>query len=135
TYSFTPVNPVIDPLATSFDLDAGGKTDQFLTFIVPLSDVATMLAARGINGFTKDTQMRLVAATATQDNSLNEDLNGVVAGINSPSTWDLLGAFTQPYSFSGVAPAPEPSASYFFLTGGLALFLLRRKSSSPNANF
>src|SRR5206468_1575246 len=115
-----------DPFATSLDLDGGGKTDQFLSFVVPFGEVAGELAMHGITGFTKDTPMRLVAATATQDNSLNQDLNGVAGGINSASTWDSLGVFTLTYSSSGTAPAPEPPSSVFCLAG-LALFILLRR--------
>ena len=127
TYSFTPVTGVINPGATNFDLDGGGKTDQFLSFVVPMSDVAAMLALRGITNFTKATPMRIVAATATQDNSLNEDLNGIIGGINSLSTWAELGAESQTYSPSSTAPVPEPSPFAFCILGGFALFFLTRK--------
>jgi hypothetical protein len=127
TYSLTPVSPTSDPFATSLDIDGGGKTDQFLSFVVPFGEVAGELAMHGITGFTKDTPMRLVAATATQDNSLNQDLNGVASGINSGSTWDSLGVFTLTYSPSGIAPAPEPPSSVFCLAGFALFILFRRK--------
>ena len=100
TYGFTDVNSTIDPPALSFDLNGDGRTDQFLSFVVPFSDVVAAMAARGIAGFTKDTPMRLVAATATQDNSLNQDLIGVAGGVNSTITWEQLGALTEIYSAS-----------------------------------
>jgi len=109
-YDFRAVNATIDPAATTFDLDGAGKTDQFLSFVVSFPDIVSQLAALGITGFTRDTPMRLLAATATQDNSLNEDLNGVAGGINSSTTWQALGGFSQPYSFSSTTPVPEPAS-------------------------
>jgi hypothetical protein len=126
-YGFVPVTSTINPGATDFDLNADGKTDQFLTFYVPFSAIISALATEGI-AFATNSPMQLVAATATQDNSLNEDLNGVTGGINSSLTWSQLGGTSETYTPDGVAPVPEPSVA--LLTGGafglLCVFRRRR---------
>ena len=121
TYGFTDVDSTIDPPALSFDLNGDGRTDQFLSFVVPFSDVVAALAVRGIAGFTKDTPMWLVAATATQDNSLNQDLIGVAGGVNSTITWEQLGALTEIYSASSQGPVPEPSTMALFCMAAVSL--------------
>jgi large repetitive protein len=130
-YGFTPVNATINPGATNFDLNADGKPDQFLTFYVPFTNIVSALAAKGITGFTTNSPMQLVAATATQPNSLNEDLNGVNGGINSSLTWSQLGGITLSYSPDGVAPIPEPSAGTFAVLAIIVTFcqLVRAKRS------
>ncbi len=128
-YGFAPVSVSTDPSATNYDLNADGKTDQFLSFFVSFSNVLSALAAQGITGFTSNSPMMIVAATATQDNSLNEDLNGVAGGINSSQTWGQLGASSEPYAPNGTAPAPEPSVTSLLLLGGLTLrYAFRRRS-------
>jgi hypothetical protein len=124
TYGFADVDSTIDPPALSFDLNGDSRTDQFLSFVVPFADVVAALAARGIAGFTKDTPMRLVAATATQDNSLNQDLIGVAGGVNSTTPWEQLGALTEPYSASSQGPVPEPSIMALFFVAVVG-FLIR----------
>jgi CRISPR-associated Cas5-like protein len=128
TYSFTSISLTIDPTATSFDLDAMGNTDQFLSFVIPFSDLVQQISLRGIAGFNRDTPVNLVAATATQDNSLNQDLNGVLGGINSGSTWAQLGAFTKPYSLKGSEYVPEPSPSALIaLAAAFGIFFCLRR--------
>jgi hypothetical protein len=116
-FNFGAVNATSDPLATLFDLDGAGKPDHFLSFVIPFPDIVSQLEAQGISGFTRNTPMRLVASTATQDNSLNQDLNGVAGGINSASTWEELGGLSQPYSFSSTSPIPEPPSGPLALVG------------------
>lgn len=128
-YSFTAISTTIDPPLLTLDINADGKTDQFLSFVVPFSDLVAAIAARGISGFTKDTPLRLVAATATQDNSLNQDLNGVTGGVNSSSTWDQLGATTLTYSASSMAPLPEPSALSLLGLGAACVMVRARLRS------
>jgi hypothetical protein len=134
-YSFTPFSAALDPTSVNNDLNADGRTDQFLTFYVPFADVASALATQNIN-FTTNSLMDLVAATATQPNSLNEDLNGVSGGINSGQTWAQLGAASLAYTPTSIAPVnpasvPEPvSGTLFSVLGGMALLqlvVLRRR--------
>jgi len=129
SYGFTAVNSTIDPPALSFDLNGDGRTDQFLSFVVPFSGVVTAMVARGITGFDRDTPFRLVAATATQDNSLNQDLSGATGGVNSSTTWEQLGALTLVYSASSQGPIPEPSTMALVLVAAICLlFRVRRRS-------
>lgn len=134
-YSFTSVSAATDPTASNFDLNGDGRPDQFLTFYLPFSDLASALATEGI-AFTTSSLMDMVAATATQPNSLNEDLNGVNGGINSSQTWAQLGATSLIYSPAStgpvnVAPVPEPSSDTLCaLACGAALcqlVILRRR--------
>lgn len=132
-YSFAAVNATIDPGATSFDLNNDGKTDQFLTFFIPFSDVASALATKNIT-FTTNSPMDLVAATSTQANSLNADLNGANGGVSSSQTWAQLGAASLDYTPTSIAPVnptsvPEPG-TLVCLVGGMALLqlvVLRRR--------
>jgi hypothetical protein len=127
-YNFGSVDATIDPTTTTVDLDGGGKTDQFLSFVIPFPDVVSQLAALGINGLNRNTPMRLIAATATQDNSLNEDLNGGLGSINSSSTLQRLGGFSLPYAPSSTQPIPEPATGPLALLGAaLALFYWWRR--------
>jgi hypothetical protein len=123
-YSFTAINATINPGATSFDLNGDGKTDQFLTFFVPFADVASALATQNII-FTTNSPMNLVAATSTQPNSLNADLNGVNGGTSSSQTWAQLGANSLTYNPDGTSPVPEPvSGTLCSVLGGMALLQL-----------
>lgn len=128
-YSFTPLSTAIDPTSVNFDLNADGRTDQFLSFFVPFADVTSALASQNIN-FTTNSLMDLVAATATQPNSLNEDLNGVSGGINSGQAWAQLGAASDAYTPTSISPVnptsvPEPvSGTLFSVLGGMTLLQL-----------
>ena len=121
-YSFAPVTGANDPGGASYDLNGDGKTDQFLTFYIPFADVASALATKGIL-FSTNSPMTLVAATATQPNSLNQDLNGVNGGINSSLTWSQLGAASLTYTPTGIAPVPEPSTLAIAGVAGVTLAL------------
>jgi hypothetical protein len=123
-YSWTPVNATIDPTTMSYDIDNGGRTDHFLTFVVPFADLVAMFATNGIAGINENSVFTYVAATATQDNSLNQDLNGVNGGVNSASTWQQLGALTTPLTATGTT-VPEPSTWALIALGGAALILSR----------
>jgi hypothetical protein len=128
-YSFTPLSAALDPISVNYDLNTDGRTDQFLTFFVPFADVASALATQNIN-FTTNSVMGLMAATATQPNSLNEDLNGVDGGINSGLTWAQIGGTSLAYTPTSMAPVnltsvPEPIAGTLFsVLGGMALLQL-----------
>jgi hypothetical protein len=122
-YSWTPVNATIDPTTISYDIDNGGGTDHFLTFVVPFADVVSMFTTVGISNINEQSIFRYVLATATQDNSLNQDLNGVTGGINSTSTWSSLGGFSSPLSPNGAVPEPT---TYGLLGLGVAGWWLFR---------
>jgi hypothetical protein len=103
---------VIDPtVGGATDLNADGKNDYFLTFSVPLADVITQLNARGITGIDQNSAIAYVIATATQANSLNQDLNGVGSSYDPSATWSTLGILSDPITLAGVSAVPEANAS------------------------
>lgn len=108
-YSWMQVTATNDPNATSFDLDAGGvsEPDFFLSYSIPFADVVAQLAANGITGFNENSSMSYVVATATQANSLNQDLNGVAGSVNSSLTWAQLGVQSNMMTPAGIAVVPE----------------------------
>ena len=121
-YKWGDVDLNNDADASSYDIDGGGKTDQFLSFSIDFQDLVDELAVAGIT-INENTGLSFVAGTATQNNSINSDLNGVNGGINSTSTWTSLGAISSPVSI------PEPSTMLLLgigLTSLLACPLLRR---------
>jgi len=121
-YSFTPVTPTIDPTATSFDLNGDNRTDYFLSFYVPYSSIVLALELQGIT-ITESSEIQVVGATATQGNTLNQDIAGAVGGNHSSLKWSELGAMSLP--FSPVPAVPEPSEHVLFTTaGGLVLVSL-----------
>ena len=127
-YGWTPVSALSDPPALSYDLNADGSTDRFLTFVIRFSDVTAAMMNRGIS-FDVNSIMRLVAFTSNQINSLNQDLNGVMGGVNSNLTWDQLGGMSQPYTPTSIIPVPEPSTlTIACLAGGLLLLFPRRQA-------
>jgi len=113
-YSWTAVTTMIDPtVGTATDLNNDGKNDYFLTFSVPFADVVAQLAAKGIT-VNQNSTFSYVVATATQANSLNQDLNGVSGTFDPNATWSTLGTITDPNTVAGlVAPVPEPNTACF----------------------
>lgn len=89
------------------------------------SDVVSTLSSNGIS-ITQDTALNYVMATATQNNSLNMDLNGVGAdGVGSALTWGTLGVVSDTYSPTGEA-VPEPGTVGLFAIGCVCLRFFRR---------
>jgi len=123
-YHFAMVTAALDPSATSFDVDGGGKTDVFLSFGLPFADVVSFLSSNGIS-INQNSAINYVMATSTQNNSLNMDLNGVNGGTSSTLTFAQLGATADPFSPAGVA-IPEPATALLFGIGGVGAWLLRR---------
>ena len=124
SYRWEPVTAESDPLAGLYDIDGGGATDYFLSFAVPFADVVDQLYVRGIT-IDEATHVSYVMATATQANSLNQDLNGVKGSVNSPVTWADLGVASTPITATG--QLPEPSTALLALVGVAGLRVLRRR--------
>src|SRR5205814_10009896 len=111
-YSWTAVNTTIDPtVGTATDINGDGKNDYFLTFTVPFADVVAQLNAKGIT-VNQNSTFSYVVATATQANSLNQDLNGVGGNYDGNATWGSLGALSDPITAGGI-PVPEPTTAFF----------------------
>ena len=109
-YNWTAVNSTIDPtVGTATDINGDGKNDYFLTFTVPFADVVTQLNAQGIS-VNQNSTFSYVVATATQANSLNQDLNGVGGSYDPNATWSTLGVISDPITAGGI-PIPEPSTA------------------------
>jgi hypothetical protein len=124
-YDWSPVDGTIDPLASSFDVDADGQTDYFLSFVVPFQDVVDALAANGVAGVDQSTALGFVVGTSTQANSFNQDLAGPPGGVNSSSGWGVLGAVSSPTAPSAM---PEPDSAALLGLGLVALAWARRAS-------
>lgn len=124
---------------TNYDRTGTSGTDEnaFITFAIKFSDLQA--AARALTGNTTftlsySTQMAFVAWTATQTQSINQDVNGA-SGIPT-TTWSSMGAFTDYVDATG-AKKPIPEASTVFQIGGLLFVGLagrcwfRRKARFP----
>ncbi|NDV60987.1 hypothetical protein G0Q06_00835 [Puniceicoccales bacterium CK1056] len=126
TFDWAPVTSTNDPSATNFDLDGGGETDYFISFKLPFADLVSAINTLVPGTDFDDTKaIAYVAATSTQGNSLNADLNGVEAGRDSTTTWEILGALSPELTADGT-PIPEP-ATYAVLLGLSALILTGRR--------
>jgi hypothetical protein len=111
-YNWSAVNITIDPtVGSATDLNGDGKNDYFLTFSVPFADVIAQLNAKGITGINQNSTFSYVIATATQANSLNQDLNGVGGSYDPNATWSTLGVISDPITPGGISPVPEPGAA------------------------
>lgn len=121
-YDFSAVDAVIDPLATSFDLDGDGN-DYFVTFVVPFQDLVDALTANGVSGFDENTLAQFVIATSTTASALNQDFAGPTGGVGSTSTWTTLGAFSDPFA---PIQAPEPGSAALMLLGLIGLAVAGR---------
>jgi hypothetical protein len=122
-YVWTPVTLTNDPtVGSATDIDGGGQNDHFLSFSVPFTDVITQLTALGITGVDQNSALSYVMATATQANSLNQDLNGVGKTYDGSATWAALGAQSDFMTASGIAVVPEANPTVFvILLAGLAI--------------
>jgi hypothetical protein len=133
-YYWSAVTTVNDPtVGSAIDLDGGGENDFFLGFAIPFSDIVAQLAAVGI-GLDQNSSLTYVIATATQANSLNQDLNGVGPGfINSTLTWSQLGLLSNPITPAGFAPVPEINPALWVGLLLVAVAAQRRLSNRPKA--
>lgn len=101
---------VVDSAVT--DLDGDGETDYHLSFAVDFQTIVDyMLSEAGLT-ISENTAFNYVMATATQDNSFNQDLNGVPKTFDSTATWSTLGAYSNSFTASGmeVSSTPEPGS-------------------------
>lgn len=124
-YSAVAVSATTDPhwsTPNGDDLSGQGGKDIFVSWRIPMSDLATVLAipspvdrngtygprgATGITGYTKDTLAQYVAFTQTQAGPINGDLNGVGASYDKNATFASLGTFTAPMSAANPVSASD----------------------------
>ncbi len=93
------------------DLDGDGNDDYFVSFAFDLQVIVDALLAQAGVTIDENTPLNYVLATATQDNSFNQDLNGVPMTFSVSDTWATLGALSDPISAAGdMSTTPEPGS-------------------------
>ncbi|MBL8483503.1 MAG: DUF4347 domain-containing protein, partial [Rhodocyclaceae bacterium] len=115
-YSVVAVSAATDPHWNGdTDLGNDGKTDAFVSWKLPIADLATVLAKpspvdrsgnvgprglTGISGYDQNTVVSYVNFTQTQTGPINGDLNGVGASYDKNATFASLGVLTSPMTAS-----------------------------------
>ncbi|HYD76783.1 DUF4347 domain-containing protein, partial [Ramlibacter sp.] len=113
-YAFTAVGAGSEPPESwdgNTDIDQGGKLDYFVSFRISFADLKAELARTNVTGnpaegiaIDRFSPLRFILATATQDNSLNGDIGGVIGANKSTLTWEQLGAYSPVVSASNSPP-------------------------------
>lgn len=113
-FALTAVSATSDPNVTDTDIGDDGKVDNFVSFKLAFSDFQGELSRiTGFAGSTsggvsinidKDTPLRYVVMTLTQENAINGDIGGLNGGNSSTSTFESLGIFSETLTASNVAP-------------------------------
>jgi len=86
---------------TNYDLDADGDTDVFVSMSMPWVHIKNFMSTVKGKNITIDTQVRFIALTASQSNSINGDFGGVNDKTGDlTQTWSQLLAYSVPMSFS-----------------------------------
>jgi hypothetical protein len=115
--------------ATNFNYVSDGATGARLTFATPFATLQSNLSALGIT-IDADTPLRYVAFTATNSNTVNQDVLGIGALSTFGDTRYDAGLFTDYYSASGVRhPVPEAAtvAQTLVLLGVPGIVWARRR--------
>jgi predicted dinucleotide-binding enzyme len=102
---------------------------------VPFASVVSAFNTVDITNVTEVSAVSCLAITATQENSFNQDINGITNGISSSTTFINWGALSQPNSVnpissSGPLVVPEPSTSAMLgliCLGAMGVIGLRRR--------
>jgi len=123
-YSYREVNSLNDGGTTNdITTSTSGDIDYYISFTVDFDRVVAFLNTQGIS-INDSTPMRYVLATATQGQSLNQDLGQLPKNFDGSLTWEQLGTFSPTMTATG-SVVPEPST---MLLGTCALpFFLRRR--------
>jgi|GEM_PF-2805912 len=86
---------------TGADVGADGKTDAFLTFKVPFSQLAARVLALTGQTITSTSSLSFVLLTATQNNSINGDMGGIGAMTKAQSETSFIDlGLLQPINFT-----------------------------------
>lgn len=129
-YSFVAVSSV-NAFGQPTDIDLNGQTDYFVSFSISFAQIVSGLAATNIV-INENSPMVFLAATATQQNSMNQDLNGPPKNFDGSWTWTQLGASSTPITPTGVT-VPEPAVAGLFALGCLTLRYIRRFTDPTRA--
>ena len=121
-----------DPDATNLNLDndSGGSADHndyFVSFKLSLSALVAGMSAAGIADFDQNTPLRYIAASSTNPNALNQDLNGIDdkdPTFDPDASWIDLDGFTGTYTVAGAVP--EPSTALLASLASVLLCIRRR---------
>lgn len=114
--------------STMLNVDPGDtQTDAYLSFQLPFMNLVNFLQTKNIT-ITKDSVLRYILATSTQDNSLNQDLGAVpkLTKAMESQTWSVLGGLSGGITSTGVIP--EPSTSLLAMIASAALLLRRKRN-------
>lgn len=115
--------------AANFNYASDGGTGAMLTFATPFATLQSNLGALGIT-IDANTPLRYVAFTATNSNTVNQDVLGIGALATFGTTRYDAGIFTDYYSANGTRmPVPEPAtvAQTLVLIGAPGLLWMRRR--------
>lgn len=81
-----------------------GDSDYFVSFKIDLETLVSTLQENGFANFTTSSPFAFMTGTAAQDNSFNQDINGMDgSGWSSGKTWTSLGVFSDIVSLDGTA--------------------------------
>jgi hypothetical protein len=140
-WSYTPAASLPVP-EQSYDRSGTSGTDanSFVTFAVRFSDIqAATRALTGSTTFTMNytTEMAFIAFTASQYNSINQDIHGTATQASNTltTTWSAMGAFTDYVTAAGTRrPIPEASTvvqvGLLMATGVVAAYRRRRLAAT-----
>ncbi len=101
--AFKPVADV-NYYITQADSNFNSSPDYFLSFKFSVADIKAALAGTPYSDFNKSTPFRFITGTAAQDNSFNQDINGMDRSAwSSGATWESLNIFSDIVSADGTA--------------------------------
>jgi hypothetical protein len=128
TFNYQQVNSTNTPGFTNFQgatNDSPAGADAYMTFAVPFLWLAEAVQDASGLTITPSSWVRFIAFTATQNNSINQDLfgsNGITA-----TRFDAPGGGFSEFTNAYGTPVPEPSTyGAILMAGGLAVLGLRR---------
>ncbi len=89
---------------TPADSTLNGTTNYFISFKFKVADITQALSSTAYSNFDKSKAFRFICGTAAQENSFNQDINGMDrGGWSSGGTWSSLDIFSDIVSADGTA--------------------------------